>query len=565
MRLETFFAKFDQLADAPGNVAKLRELILDLAVTGRLVPQDRADTSASVVLAKARAERATLVATRKIKARIAEPVAEDEAPYQVPVGWEWARLSDVGHELGQKIPDKRFTYIDVGCIDSDRGHISERVEVLDANEAPSRARKLVARGTVIYSTVRPYLRNIAIIDRDIDPEPIVSTAFGILQPLAGIHNRYLFHWLRSGPFNAYVQEGMKGMAYPAINDEKFYNGFIPVPPLAEQKRIVRKVDELMALCDRLEAQLKGRDEKHATLARAALARFADAPTPANLELLFHDSFAISPADLRNTIIDTASKGTLARSELSETSIREKLRSRRDERQKLWQKLNRSKKAYKPPLEIDYNDYPQVPPHWGVEVLGLLGVELLDAVQTGPFGSQLLKTEFTKTGVPVVAVRNLTGLGFSSNGLYYITKTKAESLARYDVQAGDLLFARTGATLGKVCLAPAHAENWRMTGHILRVRLDPSLICPKLAVLFLWASDFVKSQITKGIRGMTRPGYNTGLLERILIPVPPMDEQRRIVAKVDQLMALVDKLEVQLTASRATADQLLSALLTQSSS
>lgn len=99
------------------------------------------------------------------------------------------------------------------------------------------ARKLVSLGTVIYSTVRPYLLNIAIIDRTFEHEPIASTAFGIIHPFKGISSRFVFYWLRSAPFISYVQGEMKGMAYPAINDEKFYNGYVPIPPSTEQNRI----------------------------------------------------------------------------------------------------------------------------------------------------------------------------------------------------------------------------------------------------------------------------------------------------------------------------------------
>ena len=84
----------------------------------------------------------------------------------------------------------------------------------------------------------------------------------------------------------------------------------PLPPLAEQKRIVAKVDELMALCDRLEAQQNERETRHAALARASLARFADAPTPANLNFLFHDAYTIDPADLRKSILTLAVQGKL---------------------------------------------------------------------------------------------------------------------------------------------------------------------------------------------------------------------------------------------------------------
>lgn len=206
MKLERFFEKFEQFADAPNAVAKMRELVLQLAVTGKLVEQENDEGFAAVLLENARGERTELVAERKIKARAVTPVGVDEQPFDIPANWQWARLSEVGFELGQKVPDCRFTYIDVGSIDSDRGRISERVETLEPNEAPSRARKLVAKGTVIYSTVRPYLLNIAIIERDFEYEPIASTAFGILHPFSGISNRFLFllatmyafHHLRSG-------------------------------------------------------------------------------------------------------------------------------------------------------------------------------------------------------------------------------------------------------------------------------------------------------------------------------------------------------------------------------
>lgn len=147
MNLQTFFEKFDQFADAPDAVARMRELVLQLAVTGKLVTQDNRDEPALMLLESAEAERAKLVAAKKIKSRTTSPVESDDQPYELPSSWAWARLSDVGYELGQKVPDKRFTYIDVGGIDSNKGRISDRVEMLEPGDAPSRARKLVARGS----------------------------------------------------------------------------------------------------------------------------------------------------------------------------------------------------------------------------------------------------------------------------------------------------------------------------------------------------------------------------------------------------------------------------------
>jgi type I restriction enzyme, S subunit len=186
------------------------------------------------------------------------------------------RLSDISHDWGQKKPDVKFTYIDVTSINKELGLISEDLKVLNPEDAPSRARKIVKKGTVIYSTVRPYLLNIAIVDKDFDPEPIVSTAFAILHPHSGVLNKYLYHYLRSKPFISYVESEMTGMAYPAINDTKLYKGLIPLPPLAEQKRIITKVDELLALCDKLEARRQKKQELQSKLNNAALDRMFSA-------------------------------------------------------------------------------------------------------------------------------------------------------------------------------------------------------------------------------------------------------------------------------------------------
>lgn len=214
MNQDVFFKNFELLADAPNGVQKLRELIMQLAVMGKLVPQDPNDEPASIF-----DEKKEHFATEG-KARKSQKISKEEIPYELPDAWKWMRLSDISHDWGQKKPNVKFTYIDVTSINKESGTISEDLKVLNPEDAPSRARKLVKKGTVIYSTVRPYLLNIAIVDKDFDPEPIVSTAFAILHPHSGILNKYLYYYLRSKPFISYVESEMTGMAYPAINDTK---------------------------------------------------------------------------------------------------------------------------------------------------------------------------------------------------------------------------------------------------------------------------------------------------------------------------------------------------------
>jgi len=248
---------FDNLYTVPETVAELRQTILQLAVMGCLVRQDPNDEPASELLKRIQAEKQRLIAEDKIrKSKPLPPLGVNQILDEIPESWEWTRIREITHDLGQKVPDTPFTYIDVTAIDKERGCISSEAKVLKANQAPSRARKLVAIGSVIYSTVRPYLLNIAIVDRQFDPDPIVSTAFAVLHPFLGICSHYLYYYLRSPSFIEYVNGAMTGMAYPAINDAKMSVGLVPLPPLAEQKRIVAKVDQLMALCDDLAAKLQ---------------------------------------------------------------------------------------------------------------------------------------------------------------------------------------------------------------------------------------------------------------------------------------------------------------------
>lgn len=248
----------------------LKKSVLQYAVQGKLVEQNPDDEPASVLLEKIKAEKARLVKEKKIKADKVDSFIfkgedgsyyeniggeirniDEEIPFEIPESWVWCRLGKITHNFGQKKPDKDFIYIDVGSIDNKNGKLDKNVTILKPNEAPSRARKIVNRGAVIYSTVRPYLLNICIIDRDFENEPICSTAFAVLNTHVGILNEYLYFMLRSPFFISFVNSQMIGVAYPAINDEALSLGLLPIPPTTEQQRIIEKIKQFLQLCDRL--------------------------------------------------------------------------------------------------------------------------------------------------------------------------------------------------------------------------------------------------------------------------------------------------------------------------
>ena len=289
MNAERLLAHFDRVADAPGAVGRLRRFVLDLAVRGKLVEQDPSDEPASELLKRIAAEKARMVVAGEIrKPRVRAAVLHDW-PFTIPENWRWARMREITSDRGQRVPDGPFTYIDVSAIDKDNGSVVAP-RVLESGEAPSRARKVAQLGDVVYSCVRPYLLNVAVIEDDFNPPPIASTAFEILNGHGFVLSRYIWIVLRSPFMVSCVEENQRGQAYPAINSADFAVLPFPLPPLAEQHRIVAKVDELVALCDRLEETRAARENTRdrlldSLLHEALLADDATAERPTQFNCL----------------------------------------------------------------------------------------------------------------------------------------------------------------------------------------------------------------------------------------------------------------------------------------
>jgi type I restriction enzyme S subunit len=294
MDSKTFFDNFETIADAPDGISRLRDLILDLAVRGKLVQQVVSD----------------------------QPSTFDscEGSFEIPTSWRWAPLSLVAGDLGQEVPKTKFHYIDVGSINSVIGCISDDAAILESSKAPSRARKKVGLGTVLYSTVRPYLRNIAIIDREFQPKAIASTAFAVLHPNECIESKFLFVCVRSPYFTRFVESKQKGVAYPAINASDLKEALIPLPPFDEQKRIVAKVDELMELCDELETAQNQRNSIRTAARKSVIDSISTATTPIELNAAWKrisnnwTTIAGTPesiSSLRSLILDLAVRGLLS--------------------------------------------------------------------------------------------------------------------------------------------------------------------------------------------------------------------------------------------------------------
>ena len=217
---------------------KLKKSILQYAIQGKLVPQDENDAPASELLKRIRDEKKAQLGKKYVDSYIYkgddncyyekvgnnEPVLLENLPFEILDSWCWARLKDITYNHGQKIPNAEFSYIDIGSIDNVNQKLSTKENIIEPEKAPSRARKIVERGDVLYATVRPYLHNMCIVDKDFSHEPIASTGFAVLTVERGIKNIFLFYYMLSPIFDQYANnsENSKGVAYPARYDLRFH-------------------------------------------------------------------------------------------------------------------------------------------------------------------------------------------------------------------------------------------------------------------------------------------------------------------------------------------------------
>jgi type I restriction enzyme S subunit len=539
MNPDLLLAHFDRISDAPDAIPRLRRFILDLAVRGRLVEQDSTQEPASALLMKIQSEKARLIKAGEIRLqRPLPPLEQDEVPFLLPHGWIWTRIRQVTSDRGQKIPNKDFTYIDVTAINKEEGAIAE-VNVLAAADAPSRARKIAQTGDVLYSCVRPYLLNVAVIESEIVPAPIASTAFAVLNGFGLVLARYMWIVLRSPFMVECVEAKMRGQAYPAINDSDFARLPFPLPPLAEQHSIVAKVDELMTLCERLEAASNERERRQDRLTAATLYQLNDGANAeafrghadfclAHFPLLTKSSAQIK--HLRQTILNLAVRGLLVPQDPKDESAARLLGERR----------------------LIANSEPwKLPSGWAWSSFSLIGETL------GGGTPSKAHPEFWKGAIPWVSPKDMK-VDVITDSQDHISAAAVEQSAVRLIPTGSLLVVVRGMIL-------AHSFPTAATEVPVTINQDMKAIVPFRADLIRFLVLLTKGLKPEVLRLVLRSTHGTCKLLTddlfsLPIPIPPLAEQGRILAKVNELMALCDRLEATLSSKRGDAARLLEALL-----
>ncbi|EAA3202390.1 TPA: restriction endonuclease subunit S [Salmonella enterica subsp. enterica serovar Aberdeen] len=543
------------------GIKKLRELILELAVRGKLVPQDPNDEPASELLKHIAAEKAELVKQGKIKKPKPLPeISEEEKPFELPAGWEWIKISEIGHDWGQKTPDEDFTYIDVGSINKEYG-IIEEPSILSAKDAPSRARKIVQKGTVIYSTVRPYLLNIAIIESAFSPEPIASTAFAIIHPYTAMNANFIYYYLRSPVFINYVESCQTGVAYPAINDKQFFSGIIAVPPSSEQARITKKIKELMSLCDQLEQHSLTSLDAHQQLVETLLTTLTDSQNAdeltenwARISEHFDTLFTTEPSieALKQTILQLAVMGKLVPQDPNDEPASELLKRIAQEKAQLVKDGKIKKQKPLPPISDEEKPF-ELPDGWE----WCLFEDVVD-IQSGiTKGRNLANRKLIS--IPYLRVANV------QRGYLDLSEVKEidipeEEKDKYHVIKGDLLITEGGDwdTVGRTTV---WCHDWYIANqnHVFKGRIIGQDIDPYWLETYM-NSPYSRDYFASASKQTTNlASINKTQLRGCPVAIPPSSEAEKIMLKLNDFNELCEKLKLQIQSAQQTQLHLADAL------
>ncbi len=485
---------------------ELKNSILQLAIQGKLVEQRPEEGTGEELYRQIQSEKQKLIKEGKIKKEKPLPeIAEDEKPFDIPDNWKWARLNSITYNLGQKKPNSKFCYIDVGSIDNQKHCLNFNETVVKPESASSRARKIVQYGDVIFATIRPYLQNICIIDREFSFEPIVSTAFAVMTCPVGLYNKYLFYSLLSPTFMEYANanDKAKGVAYPAISEKDFYNGILPLPPLIEQKRIVAKIEELLPLIDRYEK---------------AWTKLED----------FNRRF---PADMQKSLLQMAIQGKLVEQRPEEGTGEELYRQIQVEKQKLIKEGKIKKEKSLPEIAEDEKPF-DIPDSWWWCYVG----DLFSHNTGKAMNSSVRKNDKPGTIKPFITTSNVywNSFDFSTVKEMFFSDDEVE---RCTATKGDILMCEGGAYFGRTAIWN-YDYDICFQNHVHRLRPYREIDL----MLFYYIFYFYKNMNLMKAKGTAMPGLSSITLHQMIIPLPPLAEQKRIVAKLDELLPLCEKLK-----------------------
>lgn len=437
---------------------------------------------------------------------------------ELPRGWAWTPLSEVTdhvENVNPKIdPDKEFIYLDIASIDNSQQKITNPKKYF-GKDAPSRARQLVKSGDILFSTVRTYLKNIAVVNKVYDGQ-IASTGFCVIRPLRQIENRFIFWLIQTDDFLNPLNQLQRGTSYPAVRDSDVFPQIIPLPPVPEQHRIVAKIEELFTKLD------------------------------AGIEAL--KKIKVQLKRYRQAVLKYAFEGKLTQ------EWREANKGKIEPASVLLEGV-KARKSEKLPL-LDTSVFPRLPKGWS---FGKLGDLIYIAGRIGWRG--LKAEEYTKEGPLFLSVYNLNiGKYVDFNNSYHISEERYTESREIQLENDDILLVKDGAGIGKIGIVKNLKTKATVNSSLLVIR-SGRIFIPEFLFYYLMGPDM--QRVVKGrITGSATPHLFQRDIKNFRLLIPPLSEQHKIVEEIESRLSIADNVEKVAEQSFKQSERLRQSILKQ---
>ncbi|OUQ36119.1 restriction endonuclease subunit S [Faecalibacterium sp. An122] len=484
---------------------ELKNSILQLAIQGKLVEQRPEEGTAQELYAQIQAEKQRLIKEGKIKKEKPLPeITENEKPFDIPDGWMWVRLGDISSygQRKEKISASEITdnmwSLDLEDIEKESGKI---VSFCKASERKITGDKVrFHKEQILYSKLRPYLKKV-----------LVAPADGIcsseIVPFYLYGKQNLYYWvcvLKSPYVDSLINSVTYGVKMPRVGTETMLNLVVPLPPLAEQKSIVAKIEELLPLVDRYEQ---------------AWTKLED----------FNRRF---PEDMKKSILQQAIQGKLVEQRPEEGTAQELYEQIQIEKQRLI-KEGKLKKE-KPLPEITEEEKPfEIPEGWMWVRIGDVVSKITDGTHHSPPNSEDGEYKY-------ITAKNIKDSGIDLKNITYVSKAIHDEIySRCNPDKGDVLLIKDGATTGVVTVNNIE-EPFSMLSSVALLKLTHGIFAWYL--VYVLRSNLFYKNIRSQMKGTGITRITLKQIVPLAIPLPPFDEQKRIVERLEELLAVCERLK-----------------------
>jgi type I restriction enzyme S subunit len=556
--MELLEKNFDIAFSVPEGITKLRELILTLAMRGKLIPQNPDAESARELLEKIEKERSELINDGKLKKSNPLPeIKVDEIPYELPEGWEWVRLGQISQYNQRKKISSGEISADMWLLDlEDIEKITSRLLCrIQYHERQSKSTKsFFESGDILYGKLRPYLDKVIVAETS----GACTTEIVPISPYRGVDSHFLRWLLKRPDFIRHVNSLMYGVKMPRLGTKDAVQSLHPLPPHEEQKRIVKKIEELFALCEQLE-QLRNQKQQlcdslqsatsHKLLSGEAFNKTFEFATKNFLELYSKKEHI---KNLQDVILELAMRGKLVSRYPHVEPARELLKKIEKERSELIKDGKLKKSDPLPEIKADEIPY-ELPEGWEWVRLGSLG-QIYNGNSLNDSQKRIFSSTQVSDSLPYLSTKDIgyrSELECLSSSINIPLNTLGFRVAR----AFSPLICSEGGSAGKKI---SFIKQNTYFGNKLFAINEYFPLAEKFIFFNYQSINFQKSFQLKmtGIIG----GISLANFQQILIPLPPLEEQKRIIKKIEELFALCESLSQQVNASQEKQSDLLKAVM-----